>query len=164
MKKAFTLIELLVVVLIIGILAAVALPQYQRAVDKSRFAALLPLVRAVANAKSEYYLANGEHARTFDVLSITLPPEFEIKDDADYGQKAIGTKREIFLDASEHRVIGRLFLSDGSTVFYYMPISEVNSTVRCSAASDKRGTAFCKSIPGAKYLRTESGFVWYAIN
>ena len=74
MKQAFTLIELLVVVLIIGILSAVALPQYQKAVVKSRYAGLKALTRALADAEERYYLANNEYTNDFDDLDVELPP------------------------------------------------------------------------------------------
>jgi len=61
-NKAFTLIELLVVVLIIGILAAIALPQYQKAVDKSRVATILPLMRRWADALALYKLEHGSYS------------------------------------------------------------------------------------------------------
>lgn len=73
MKKGFTLIELLVVVLIIGILAAVAVPQYEKAVWRSRNAGLKSLLKTLATAQEAYYMANGAYATQFEQLDIDFP-------------------------------------------------------------------------------------------
>ena len=72
-KQAFTLIELLVVVLIIGILAAVALPQYKIAVAKSRVSGLLSTLKSVVQAEETYYLANGQYTTNWDELALDVP-------------------------------------------------------------------------------------------
>lgn len=77
MNKGFTLIELLVVVLIIGILSAVALPQYEKAVRKSRLVEARTVLRALANAEDLYILAHGGATdwTSWDDLDITVPTE-----------------------------------------------------------------------------------------
>ena len=73
MKKGFTLIELLVVVLIIGILSAVALPQYTQAVQKSRSTEALTVLGSIRYAAERYRLQTGNWPTSFDVLDIEVP-------------------------------------------------------------------------------------------
>ena len=73
MRKGFTLIELLVVVLIIGILAAVAVPQYQLAAEKSRASQGIVLAKSLAEAQKVFFMANGYYTSNLDDLDISVP-------------------------------------------------------------------------------------------
>ena len=71
-KKGFTLLELLVVVVIIGILAAIALPQYRKAVGKAELAQVISATKAVQNAQERFYLVNNTYTTQFSKLDIDL--------------------------------------------------------------------------------------------
>lgn len=80
--KAFTLIELLVVVLIIGILAAIALPQYEKAVMRSRFATLKAAADALYQAEKIYFMANGTYTADMTALDV-IPSGCTLNDQKD---------------------------------------------------------------------------------
>lgn len=78
MKKGFTLIELLVVVVIIGILAAIAVPQYGKAVKKSKMVQLTTLTKSLGEAEKRYFLEWGKFTTNFEELDINIKgAEFE---------------------------------------------------------------------------------------
>ncbi len=80
----FTLIELLVVVLIIGILAAIALPEYTKAVEKANATEAITMLRSLLTAEKAYKLANMGYTSDLTALDLQLP-----NIDADTAGKAV---------------------------------------------------------------------------
>ena len=133
-KKAFTLIELLVVVLIIGILAAVALPQYQKAVEKAKMTEAVTLVRAIANAHQLYYMANGQYLskEEIDKLDIEIPGTINMQ----HGPNRIKTKDFIYSpngDFSYMLALAQRVSTDANKIaVYYIYITQTEpQQIKC---------------------------------
>ena len=154
-KKAFTLIELLVVVLIIGILAAVAVPQYQVSVDKTRYTTMMAAVRAVKNAQELYYLANGSYSTDIHDFAGTLPASCTINSNSE----AICGNFNITLESE--RVYSVLLTPNTTLIMYYshVPVSSSNPNhIKCLArkSAGERARRVCKSL-GPISQGTENG-------
>ena len=159
---AFTLIELLVVVLIIGILAAVAVPQYQFAVDKSRVARYLTKIKDLVKAQQVYFLANGAYVCDMRKLDIDLTnlcnlagTEYNELRACDAGQWGVNVRsngRNADGDCSVY-AISLYYCEKGSDCFHGTDRTEMHfdlwfninngSVISCSPFST-RGQKLCK--------------------
>lgn len=154
-KNGFTLIELLVVVLIIGILAAIAVPQYEMAVEKSRAAEAVINVKAMGEAFELYFLANGKYptiTEQYDQNALdSLDLEFKNTDDW-----SIITHKNAYVG----------FNRKGSSKFKYMISQTMKHNLReewttrgltCSiwemSDTDSPSARLCKIICGESQLK-----------
>ena len=136
-SEGFTLIELLVVVLIIGILASVAWPNYQMAVERSRAASALAYGRAFRDSVDRYYMA---HTR--------MPTSAEALD--------IGLKNcpQNFACDFQYITTGRLYIVRQNGPFWYQLVVRANAsdwttmqgTIYCAAPKNSpKGVQFCQT-------------------
>ena len=175
-KKGFTLLEILVVVLIIGILASIAIPQYQMAVTKSKVASILPLMRRWKDALAEYKLQHGSYDDLEDAsnLGVSWPSDWKergtnnpcgdsLSCGNDYWTEYTATE----LDGERLYGTGRVYCKhhvdddNNFAIFMYQPdeswYEDVRDMITCEPTSAAEGEKVCKAL-GGKILNVAGAY------
>lgn len=141
-RTGFTLIEMLVTVLIIGILVSVALPQYKRAVMKSRIADLMSVLSVVERAQQATYVASGSYAWNWNELDTDVSSVFR-KSRWTYYYKDFAVTTTGIEDANNNPVFSYeiTFPAPLQTV---VRVALVGSGERVGMCFDKKGEDICK--------------------
>jgi type IV pilus assembly protein PilE len=150
--SGFTLIELLVVVLIIGILAAIALPQYQTAVLKTKVASALPTIKAYRDAQYRFKLTTGAWATNKDQFDIELPSVLTFQTYSDYTMAYI----QFYASDNSKRVVVKNIIRPNLNTDY----------LTCEVLfTNQRGQNVCKSLGGVQATCDSSVYMgngqWY---
>lgn len=162
-RQGFTLIELLVVVLIIGILASIALPQYQTAVAKSRFVQGMGIMDTLWRAQQAYYMANGAYAVHLEDLDVA-PPAGMVK-------TASGSTSEswadgqfqiiLYVEGGQAARLDMVMQKSGGEAQYVRFFNTPGITYCYARTTSSLWNKVCKSLGGT--LSIETGF-WNIYN
>ncbi len=162
-NTGFTLIELLVVVLIIGILSAVALPQYQKAVTKSRYVQAMTMCDNVAKGVELYKMANGTYPTALDELDITLPGMLSA-DKTRLSYNDYNVKLLINASASDSVLCERGALQSPQYLGFRIFFGGAGEGKRyCLAKSNDAAANFCLSLGGKNAFSNGEGLMHYEL-
>ena len=169
MNKGFTLVELLVVVLIIGVLSAIALPQYTTAVERSRSVEALSLLSAISDSAQRYYFQHNDTwpgEDQWQLLDIDVPMVSRFGQDGYRGGKNFKLTMKPDPENSLKFIISaeRLLNNDSDSKYYLISTIEDKADVdtmeikrSCSTsqysyqlAPGTKAEVYCNAITGAE--------------
>ncbi|MCQ4225408.1 pilin [Stutzerimonas stutzeri] len=135
MQKGFTLIELMIVVAIIGILAAIAIPQYQNYVGRANFASGLSTLSALKTNIESYIMEEGSFPATTNLDAATLGMEPDANPLGDITLAASGTD------------------GGGVATFTFSKGNPGINTKKVELTRDDDGVWTCSTDADAKYVK-----------
>ena len=152
----FTLIELLVVVLIIGILAAIALPKYEAAVLRSRMAELVTVTRNIKDAEERYFMAAGTYTDDWDNLDLSLAVA---RDEGAGITTPNGNTYRLHVGETNASgfVSGSIPQKVAITVYFAVAAKQNGHTARCYAIEDNKAANQACLSSGGRLLSSGSG-------
>ena len=162
--KGFTLIELLVVVLIIGILAAIALPQYKKATEKAKAAQALTLLRSFYQSAQGYLLLNGQWPYFVKDLDLETPNSalngwsVNIQNDQASGNRGFNLNLNVVQNQGPYKGAGFVIYHDRDTFYKYTINMEQILCVEYTKSVFKRNPGdYCQKIIGGTHLSHADG-------
>ncbi len=137
MKKGFTMIELIFVIVILGILAAVAIPKLAATRDDANIAKAATDISIAVNDFNAFYTAQGSFGNLDDITNVKF-----------------STSRTVFTDAASqvmNGATGQLFYTDGtgSSVEGCIGFQVSGTDGNLTISSEGNTSATCKGIYGA---------------
>ena len=164
-KFGFTLIEMMVLVLIIGVLAAVALPEYQRAVTRTHFVQGIAAIKSVIDSQQLYYLENSTYATSMEDLTLSLPKNsfshfsamlFDIPPSGSSTPPHIQMHYKKYIDGTTVWLTG--YFRNGER-------SQITCTVPTSTRANSQARFLCENVTSStEPIVIESGYDSYVLS